>query len=459
MGGEVYSVVSHDFKKSIPIVNQSGFIELPHYMFGDDYVRVLECVEHCKTYKTLMRYFDLREILRFIALVTKPLINNDSDDDESDGDSDDGGDGDAAEKNKCCKNDDPDTDDNRGLIITSQRYLPENMFADIGDITMTSIKEYYLLLLENIRPKYWRRVYETLRDVRKPKFTSVVNLSTSDAHTLTDGPTIYLTENVDKVAAFMLQIAKIPTVVMDDIMQTIDFNTRVLEDITKTEKLIKDLEGESKDANGSGGGDDEKKTRKFTSDTRVNPETERLHIKVEELKKSVKYTALHELFVPNRLEHLKRWTTRTAISNEFTSFVEDDIVEKIMLLNVASHWKLLLLMGIGAITNHTDQKYTDIMKTLAKHQKLYLIITATDYIYGTNYQFCHGYIGKDLEGVSQEKAIQSMGRIGRGAIQQDYTIRVRHDAIIRHIFTAMRSDDKPEVRAMNRLFVSDVVAN
>ncbi len=460
MGGEVYSVVSHDFKKSIPIVNQSGFIELPHYMFGDDYVRVLECVEHCKTYKTLMRYFDLRDILRFIALVTKPLINNDSDDDESDDDdSDDGGDGDAAEKNKCCKNDDPDTDDNRGLIITSQRYLPENMFADIGDITMTSIKEYYLLLLENIRPKYWRRVYETLRDVRKPKFTSVVNLSTSDAHTLTDGPTIYLTENVDKVAAFMLQIAKIPTVVMDDIMQTIDFNTRVLEDITKTEKLIKDLEGESKDANGSGGGDDEKKTRKFTSDTRVNPETERLHIKVEELKKSVKYTALHELFVPNRLEHLKRWTTRTAISNEFTSFVEDDIVEKIMLLNVASHWKLLLLMGIGAITNNTDQKYTDIMKTLAKHQKLYLIITATDYIYGTNYQFCHGYIGKDLEGVSQEKAIQSMGRIGRGAIQQDYTIRVRHDAIIRHIFTAMRSDDKPEVRAMNRLFVSDVVAN
>jgi hypothetical protein len=331
------------------------------------------------------------------------------------------------------------------------------MFSDIGELTMTSIKEYYLTLLENIRPKYWVRVYETLIRIRKPKFESVVNLSTSDAHTLTDGPTIYLTENVDKVAAFMLQIAKIPTVVMDDILETIDFNTRVLEDIEKTEKLIKDLEGESKDA-GAGGGDDEKKTRKFMSDTRVNPETERLHTKVEELKKSVKYTALHELFVPNRLEHLKRWTTRTAISNEFTSFVEDEVVGQIMLLNVASHWKLLLLMGIGAITNATDQKYTDIMKTLAKHQKLYLIITATDYIYGTNYQFCHGYIGRDLEGMSQEKAIQSMGRIGRGAIQQDYTIRVRHDAIIRHIFTALRSADKPEVCAMNRLFITDAGA-
>jgi len=455
---EVYSIISHDFKKSIPIVNQNGFIELPHYMFGEDYDRVLECVEHCKTYKTLMRYFDLREILRFIALVTKPVKIDDShddDSDDSDGGDDDGGENDASEtKEKHKDDDDPDTDDNRGLILTSQRYLPENMFADIGEITMTSIKEYYLLLLENIRPKYWPRVYETLMDVRRRKFESVVNLSTSDAHTLTDGPTIYLTENVDKVAAFMLQTAKIPSVVMSDIMETIDFNTHVLEEITKTEKLIKDLEGESA-ADTTSGGADEKKTRKFTSDTRVNPETERLHMKVEDLKKSVKYTALHELFVPNRLEHLKRWTTRTAITNEFTSFVEDDIVEQIMLLNVANHWKLLLLMGVGAITNATDQKYTDIMKTLAKHQKLYLIITATDYIYGTNYQFCHGYIGKDLEGMSQEKAIQSMGRIGRGAIQQDYTIRVRHDAILRHIFTSLRSSEKPEVCAMNRLFVTD----
>jgi hypothetical protein len=455
-GAEVYSIISHDFKKSIPIVNQNGFIELPHYMFGEEYERVLECVEHCNTYKTLMRYFDLREILRFIALVTKPVKTDDSDDDSESDDSDDD---DGEMKKKDTVDDDPDTDENRGLILTSQRYLPENMFADIGEITMTSIKEYYLLLLENIRPKYWPRVYETLMDVRRRKFESVVNLSTTDSHTLTDGPTIYLTEHVDKVAAFMLQTAKIPTVVMSDIMETIDFNTRVLEEITKTEKLIKDLEGESADTNGgSGSGADEKKTRKFTSDTRVNPETDRLHIKVEELKKSVKYTALHELFVPNRLEHLKRWTSRTAITNEFTSFVEDDIVEQIMLLNVANHWKLLLLMGIGTITNATDQKYTDIMKTLAKHQKLYLIITATDYIYGTNYQFCHGYIGKDLEGMTQEKAIQSMGRIGRGAIQQDYTIRVRHDAILRHIFTSLRSSEKPEVCAMNRLFVTDADA-
>ena len=448
---EIYSIISHDFKKSIPIINQGGYVELPHYMFGDDYSRILECVEHCKTYKTLMRYFDLREIIRFIGLVTKRVETDDSD---SDSDSDSETPHPTTGPNH---DDDPDTDDNKGLAITSDRYLPENMFGSISEITMTSIKDYYLLLLENIRPKYWKRIYDVLMGVRKPLYHSVINLSTSDAYTLTDGPTIYLTANVDKVAAFMLQIAKIPTVVMDDIMATIDFNTTVLEEIEKLEKTIKDLEGESKDpsAAAASGSDDSKKTRKFTSDTRINPETERLHIKIEDLKKSVKYTALNDLFVPNRLEHLKRWTSKTAISNEFTSFVEDEFVEQIMLLNVETHWKLLLLMGIGAITNTTNQKYTDIMKQLAKHQKLYLIITATDYIYGTNYQFCHGYLGKDLETMTQEKAIQSMGRIGRGAIQQDYTIRVRHDDIIKHIFTTKKSEDKPEVCAMNRLFVSD----
>ena len=163
---EVYSVISHDFKKSIPIVNQGGFIELPHYMFGTDYDQVLECVEHCKMYKTLMRYFDLREILRFIALVTKPVVNNDSDDSDSedsedseDSDSDDS-DSEAHEakaKKEHTENPDPDTDDNRGLIITSQRYLPDNMFADIGERVEISHKASSRLTFANgaVRAGKW----------------------------------------------------------------------------------------------------------------------------------------------------------------------------------------------------------------------------------------------------------------------------------------------------------------
>ena len=60
-----------------------------------------------------------------------------------------------------------------------------------------------------------------------------------------------------------------------------------------------------------------------------------------------------------------------------------------------------------------NTKYVEIMKKLAEDQKLYLIIASSDYIYGTNYQFCHGYLSRDLENMTQEKMIQAFGRVGR----------------------------------------------
>jgi hypothetical protein len=123
-----------------------------------------------------------------------------------------------------------------------------------------------------------------------------------------------------------------------------------------------------------------------------------------------------------------------------------------MLLQIENHWKILLLMGIGAITNHTNVKYNEIIKELAQNQKLYLIIASSDYVYGTNYQFCHGYISKDLNNMTQEKTIQAMGRIGRNKLQQTYTVRFRDDELIRRIFVS--SSNKPEVENMNKLFNS-----
>jgi hypothetical protein len=122
------------------------------------------------------------------------------------------------------------------------------------------------------------------------------------------------------------------------------------------------------------------------------------------------------------------------------------------LLQIENHWKILLLMGIGAITNHTNVKYNEIIKELAQNQKLYLIIASSDYVYGTNYQFCHGYISKDLNNMTQEKTIQAMGRIGRNKLQQTYTVRFRDDELIRRIFVS--SSNKPEVENMNKLFNS-----
>ena len=113
-------------------------------------------------------------------------------------------------------------------------------------------------------------------------------------------------------------------------------------------------------------------------------------------------------------------------------------------------WKILLLMGIGVFAKQENKKYLDIMKKLAEQQQLYLIIASSDYIYGTNYQFCHGYLSKDLINMTQEKMLQAFGRVGRSSSQSDYTLRIRDDELIIKLYT--KDDNKPEVANMNRLF-------
>jgi len=113
-------------------------------------------------------------------------------------------------------------------------------------------------------------------------------------------------------------------------------------------------------------------------------------------------------------------------------------------------WKLLLLMGIGVFSIHTSSRYTEIMKDLAKSKNLYIIIASSDFIYGTNYQFDHCYLGKDLLNMTQEKIIQAMGRVGRNKNSDEYTIRLRDNALITKIFNY--EENKPEVINMQKLF-------
>ena len=108
------------------------------------------------------------------------------------------------------------------------------------------------------------------------------------------------------------------------------------------------------------------------------------------------------------------------------------------------------MMGIGVFRLHDCIEYMEIMKKLAHEQKLYLIIASTDYIYGTNYQFCHGYLSKDLSNLTQEKMIQAFGRIGRSNAQHDYSIRLRDNSFIKKLLSKV--ENKREVENMNRLF-------
>ena len=170
---------------------------------------------------------------------------------------------------------------------------------------------------------------------------------------------------------------------------------------------------------------------------------------LEILRSMIKPAELNETFIPNKQLHLKKWAENMNTKSSFTSDIDENTVTEIMMLqDVDDSWKILLLMGIGVFTNHPSITYTEIMKKLADEQKLYMIIASSDYIYGTNYQFCHGYLSKDMK-LTQEKIIQALGRIGRNNIQQDYSIRFRDDEQILKLF--YKEENKPEVRNMNLL--------
>lgn len=417
-GAEVHSIVSHDCQKTIALVNKDGYVQLPHLMF-ERYDDMRASAAHCREYKTLLRYFDLSEVVKFIAHV------------------------------------------NEGQLWTASRYAVERHFSDIADINMTNIKLYYLELLEHVQADRWPALYAHFQAQRTRMHASNVNMTAQDAHTMTCGPTLFLANDVEKIARFALQIAQIPDCVMDDLMEIIDHNNAIKDAMEGVEQQIEDAmeegtkDDKDKDGSNNKAKDKDKKNNKKIDDMRFSPEVRRLQEKIDELRRQVKWGALNDMFVPNRAEHLKRWAphlTEEAIAamNPFTSHVEPEDVERIMVLPIENVWKVLLMMGIGVMTEHSNKTYTEIMKDLAQNQRLYLIIASTDYIYGTNYQFCHGYLGRDLNDISQEKIIQALGRIGRNKLQQEYSIRFRDDA---HLFTIFQASSvaKPEVVNMARL--------
>jgi hypothetical protein len=400
---EIHEIISYDCKKTIPIINREGFVEMPHYLY-DNYSKIVEVVEHCKKFKTLLRYIDLDEAVKLILYVNS-----------------------SERVDKC---------------ITNARYKFELHFPNVYSINMANIKTYYLELLENISPEAWADIYKYMISNRKQKQLSNINIVTSDAHTLTDGPTIFLADDVENIAKFYVQRAQIPDAIINKLMSIIKFNTTLNEQISELQKELED-----------GSKKNEQKEKRST-DGRVDPDTKKIIMKIDEIESQIKTVMLNPIFVPNTKDHLYKHAYNTKVSENnkpFTSNISEHIVEQIMLIDdVDDSWKLLLLMGVGVFASHKSNKYTEIMKVLAQEQKLYLIIASTDYIYGTNYQFCHGYISKDLGHMSQEKCIQSMGRVGRNKLQHDYSVRFRDNELIWKLF--QHDDNKPEVKNMNMLF-------
>ena len=69
---EVTSIVSYDCKKTIPLVNKAGFVEMPHHMY-ENYQDARTCAQYVLRNKTLLRYLDLDGCVELIKTVTKKL--------------------------------------------------------------------------------------------------------------------------------------------------------------------------------------------------------------------------------------------------------------------------------------------------------------------------------------------------------------------------------------------------
>ena len=454
---KIYNIVSYDCKKSIPIINKFGYVIVPH-LLSNDYLQIQKIVENFRENMTLLRYLDLNELIKFIVYISSKIKSS-------------------------------------GF---------EERFRNIGDITMSSIKLYYLDLLESIvinASELWPKIFNSLnlkkerkilpnnevdtKGVSIRKSTSLnsvikakegsslkrtqsmsdttevkeeeqtgIYVTTKDSFTLTDGPTIFLTNEVEKIAKFYIQQSNIPANVMNDILEKININNAINDKINILEQeleLLTEKKNSSNDDNDNGKSKKKDTKVKLASDENTDGRNiSKLENEIERYRNMIQSAQLNETFVPNKPLHLKKWIPTLKQSNPYTSDIDEQtIIEIMMLKDVDDSWKVLLLMGIGVFTNHPSIAYTEIIKKLANLQKLYMIIASSDYIYGTNYQFCHGYLSKNLS-ITQEKIIQAFGRIGRNNIQQEYTIRLRDDSQISKLF--YKDLDKPEVRNMNILF-------
>uniref|UniRef100_A0A6C0H2M6 Uncharacterized protein n=1 Tax=viral metagenome TaxID=1070528 RepID=A0A6C0H2M6_9ZZZZ len=409
---EIYNITSFDCKKSIPVLNKEGFCILPHYLYSN-YTDVYKAAKYCETNKTLLRYFDLREIIHFVE-----YINDNG--------------------------------------FQEEAYAMDSYFdKKITDVTMNRLKEYYLDVLLHLDGSKWPMIYQYMISTQKRKYetsnitktngvavpekagagasaSAGILLTTKDAYSLTDGPTIFLAEDVSKIGTFYIQQSNIAPTVFQSIMSKITTNSILIQKIEDLERNIT-----AKETKTSG---DDKTESAARESGRLCMESQKWMDEINKLRKEIKSISLDAMYIPNTRPHQQLWAPRGEIQEQaFVSNIGDDMTKTIMMLDIENHYKVLLLLGIGMFVENKCVAYMEIMKKLADEQRLFIIIASTDYIYGTNYAFCHGFIGKDLTRMTQQKTLQAMGRIGRNNVQQDYTIRFRDDSMIMQLF------EKPKI--------------
>ena len=492
---ELHAITSFDCKKSIPILNKDGYCVLPHMLY-ENYDEMRECVEYCSKNQTLLRYFDLQEIIRAIEYINHIEVPN--------------------------QNEVPNQ-------IIDSAYTTNSYFESIDQITMNSLKIYYLELLKHVDPGNWPQIFSHLKSTQQPKFkesfekrsekqsekqsekrseliksnslqdnvaltlnhpepndlrrtqsvslpiaektlseakknpASGILLTTNDAYTLTDGPTIFLCQDVNKIGTFYIQQSKISPTVFQMILAKISKNNEIVQQIQTLESQIQEKQSKSFDTTAknqkSGALIQKSNKEQSTSNAgnqsdKLSNESQKFMDEINRLRKEIRMVSLDPTYVPNTKPHQEIWTpTGEVHKNAFVPSIDEDTAKTIMTLDIENNLKVLLLLGIGLFTENPNIHYMEIMKRLADAQRLFIIIASSDYIYGTNYQFCHGFIAKDIANMTQQKTMQAMGRIGRNNIQQDYSVRFRDDQMIYNLFK--KPEENMEAINMCRLLSSE----
>ena len=304
----LYAISSYDCKKTIPIVDSKGYYILPHLHY-ESFADITACVGHLQAYKTILRHFNLAHIVKFILYVNKQKL-------------------------------------------VKARFLMDKYFENPLDINVLALKEYYLVLLLKVEEHY-ANIYNHFQGENKKALESSIYVTTKDAYTLTDGPSIFIANDVEKIGKFCLKTANIPAIELEKILKNLKIND-------KLQKQIRTLQQQEE-------ADNEGKEKK-----EENKELEGLYLQIKTIQ-------LDKHYVPNSFLHLNKHGHDTAKSRAFTSDICEEDVERIVSLPIQDIWKILLLMGIGVFKDHDCVMYGEIMKKLAATQRLYLIIASSDY--------------------------------------------------------------------------------
>lgn len=143
-GAIIHEISSFECNKSVSLLNSKGRIVLPHLLFSQ-YNDLQKCVEHCLNNKSLLRYFDLKEVIQFIQTINDEYVTD--------------------------------------------AYKIINYFTDLTQLTMNDVKLYYLKLLQYINSNQWDAIYINIKKYQDEEEKLLKNkigirFTTNDAHTL-----------------------------------------------------------------------------------------------------------------------------------------------------------------------------------------------------------------------------------------------------------------------------------